>query len=87
MIDEILAEREQTYGSFRAVASLSQELKRVAQGGTNYRFMSVDQREALDMIFSKLARILNGDANHLDSWVDIGGYSQLVAKRLEKQSG
>jgi hypothetical protein len=37
----------------------------------------------MDMIFSKLARIINGDANHIDSWLDIAGYAKLVSDRLE----
>jgi hypothetical protein len=34
------------------------------------------------MICHKIARILNGDPNYADSWVDIAGYAQLVADRL-----
>lgn len=45
-----------------------------------------DQREALDMIASKIARILNGDPNYDDNWIDIAGYATLVAKRLQGQS-
>ncbi len=41
------------------------------------------QREALGMICNKLGRILNGDPNYADSWADIAGYAQLVAKELE----
>jgi hypothetical protein len=43
----------------------------------------VDQAEALDMIFHKIGRILNGDPNYADSWIDIAGYAKLVADRLE----
>jgi hypothetical protein len=42
-----------------------------------------DQIEALDMIASKIARIVNGNPDHVDSWVDIAGYAQLVADRLQ----
>lgn len=35
------------------------------------------------MIFHKIARILNGDPNYADSWVDIAGYAKLVADELE----
>jgi hypothetical protein len=45
--------------------------------------MDDDQREALDMIAHKIGRILNGDPNYADSWVDIAGYAKLVADRLE----
>jgi len=51
--------------------------------GEQGKTFATDQAEALDMIFSKIARILNGDPNHLDSWTDIAGYATLVADRLE----
>jgi len=44
-----------------------------------------DQREALEMIAHKIARILNGDPNYADNWIDIAGYATLVANRLEKE--
>ena len=47
--------------------------------------MDDDQREALEMIAHKIARILNGDPNYADNWIDIAGYATLVANRLEKE--
>lgn len=47
--------------------------------------MDPDQKEALSMIFSKIARILNGDPDHIDSWHDIAGYATLVEDRLRKE--
>ena len=44
-----------------------------------------DQREALEMIQHKVARILNGDPTYTDNWIDIAGYATLVANRLEKE--
>jgi hypothetical protein len=44
-----------------------------------------DQREALEMIAHKIARIVNGDPNYADSWLDIAGYAQLVADRLNER--
>jgi hypothetical protein len=35
------------------------------------------------MIASKIARIVVGDYDHIDSWVDIAGYAKLVADRLQ----
>ena len=43
------------------------------------------QREALEMIASKLARIFNGDNNYADSYHDIGGYSKLAENDLSQQ--
>ena len=39
-----------------------------------------EQRHALDMIADKVARILAGDPQHTDHWLDIGGYAALAAK-------
>ena len=83
-IDRILEERGERYGKFKDHAYVTQELKNLA-----YRFLSVrektlahDQAEALDMIFHKIGRILNGDPDYIDSWDDIAGYAKLVADRL-----
>jgi hypothetical protein len=35
------------------------------------------------MIAHKISRIVNGDANYMDSWVDIVGYAQLVIDKLQ----
>ena len=48
----------------------------------NWDNLDFDQKESLEMIVHKIARILNGDPNYDDSWIDIGGYSKLVADRL-----
>ena len=84
-LDDILDERAITYGRFVDVSRMAQRLKNVAHTGAGEqgRAFAADQAEALDMIFSKIARILNGDPNHTDSWIDIAGYATLVADRLQ----
>lgn len=96
-VDEILIERGKTYGNFNENAAISQALKLVMQGGvmvvsssckinvpqTNWLKLSPPQREALEMDMHKTARILNGDPNYLDSWVDKIGYIQLVVNMLK----
>lgn len=81
-IDKILEERGSRYGSFKGHASISQDLKSVMQGTTNWKHMTDDQREALEMTAHKIARILNGDPDYKDSWTDIIGYIRLVEERL-----
>ena len=84
-VDAILDERAGNYGPFATQATIAQRLKHVAHtaAGEQGKTFATDQAEALDMIFSKIARILNGDPNHLDSWTDIAGYATLVADRLK----
>jgi hypothetical protein len=39
------------------------------------------------MVQHKVGRVLNGDAEYFDSFVDVGGYAKLVADRQEKDQG
>lgn len=84
--DELLDARESTHGSFLGVARMSQELKRVMSGGYKYPDLDDRQTEALDMIASKIARILSGNPNEPDHWRDIAGYAALVFKGLEERT-
>ena len=83
MIKEVLNQRQSTYGSFTKNAEVSQMLKYFMTQGTNYKQMPVPHREALEMIVHKIARIVNGDPNYIDNWVDIIGYSQLVIEEIK----
>lgn len=82
MIEEVLNQRQVTYGSFTKNAEVSQMLKYFMTQGTNYKQMPVAHREALEMIVHKIARIVNGDPNYIDNWIDICGYSQLVIEEI-----
>lgn len=81
-IESTLAERGGRYGKFKDHAGISQHLKAVMQAQDGWSRLHADQREALEMVAHKIARILNGDPNYADSWIDIAGYSKLVADRL-----
>lgn len=91
-ISNTLQERGNRYGEFNTHALITQILKDVAKGATlesplgsgeyvdiktNWDTLSAAHREALDMIFHKIGRILNGDPNYKDSWHDISGYAKL----------
>lgn len=84
-VDQILDQRGSRYGPFTGHAQVTQRLKGVIKQELVVRekVLTFDQQEALDMIFHKIGRIINGDANYDDSWVDIAGYAQLVADRLQ----
>lgn len=84
-MDKLLDERGSRYGPFNTHAEITQRLKRVTEKflHNNGKELAFDQQEALDMIFHKIGRIINGDPDYADSWVDIAGYAKLVADRLE----
>lgn len=80
-----LTERGNRYGKFSGHAQVTQEIKRVMSrhaAALNKTFTD-SQWEALEMIAHKIGRIVNGDPDYADSWVDIAGYAKLVADELE----
>ena len=87
-VGAVLSARGSRYGRFEDHARVTQRLKGVLEERITERGLelSFDQQEALDMICHKLGRIVNGDPNYDDSWIDIAGYAQLVADRLRGQS-
>ena len=85
-IDSVISERGNNYGRFEDGAEIIQQLKHIAHTSTGWGRMANNQREAIDMILHKVGRILNGNPNYADSWIDIEGYSNLVSSWLKGNS-
>ena len=82
-IEATLTERGKRYGAFKDHANITQQLKGIIFGFNPALRLENDQKEALEMIAHKIGRIVNGDPDYADSWVDIAGYAKLVSDRLE----
>ena len=84
-IDETLDARAQDYGKFKDSAALMQGIKRLLADHAlrHNKTFADDQWEALEMIVHKMARIVNGNPDKVDHWVDIAGYAKLIADRLQ----
>ena len=84
-VDETLDTRAQSYGKFKDGATLMQAIKRsmAEHAARHNKAFADDQWEALEMIVHKIGRIVNGNPDVVDHWVDIAGYATLVADRLE----
>jgi len=83
--DETINERAVDYGKFKDGAALMQGMKRLVadHAAIHDKTFADDQWEALEMILHKIGRIVNGNPDKVDSWVDIAGYATLVADRLQ----
>lgn len=81
-VKKILAQRQKTHGNFDSHARISQSIKCQMFNAEGYANLNASQREALDMIAHKIARILNGNPNYRDHWDGIAGYATLVAEEL-----
>lgn len=84
-LERTLEERGARYGKFIDNATVSQLMKDAFRGGVRYHALELDQLEALDQIASKVSRIVTGDSNYADNWVDIAGFATLVANRLREE--
>lgn len=85
-IGKVLEERGSRYGEFKNHAEIAQGLKHEMHVSPGWNRLDPDMKEALEMVQHKIARILNGDPQYLDNWVDGAGYFKLVADRLEAKS-
>lgn len=85
IVGGVLDARGQDYGKFRDSAALMQGIKRLLadHAARHNKTFADDQWEALEMIVHKISRIVNGNPDKVDHWVDIAGYATLVADRLE----
>lgn len=94
-VEATLAQRGSRYGDFTDHARLCQDIKDViCQSITTdehgrkvhgWLKLSPVQKQALEVITDKIARILTGDPNYDDNWHDIQGYAKLVEDRLPKK--
>ena len=84
-VGKVLDERASQYGSFMQSADTVIRIKSAMHNAVarNEVHLYPDQLQALDMIATKISRIVNGNPNHTDSWTDIAGYATLVADRLQ----
>jgi hypothetical protein len=82
-INNILQERGERYGPFETTALISQQLKMMMQESPKWNRLTSVQRESLEMIQHKIARMLNGDPDYIDNWVDIVGYATLALEAMQ----
>lgn len=91
VVKKVLQERGDRYGTFEKNALIAQGIKDVMAQGNNwgsndFNYLSPVMCETLDMIASKIARIVNGDPFYEDNWIDIIGYTQLALDEIKKEN-
>lgn len=79
-----LDQRASKYGEFEDNARITQELCDVIKTAPSYSKLKNEHKEALHMIFHKVARMVCGDPDYPDNPHDIAGYATLLEKHLNK---
>lgn len=84
---DIIAARAQTHGDFANTARIAQRLKAVKMQELYTRNergqlpLSPAEEEALDLILTKIARIISGESSLPEHWLDIAGYADIALSR------
>lgn len=81
-VRKTLDERGARYGVFADHAVIAQRVQDAMRAAPGWERLAPDQKQALSVIADKIARMLNGDPDYVDSWHDIIGYASLVEDRL-----
>lgn len=83
--NSLIEERAVSRGSFLDVASAAQVYKSFLHS-TRLATIKSYEAEALDNIFTKIARLTNRKSKHdIDSWQDIAGYATLVVNLIKEE--
>lgn len=84
-LNEVIQQRRGRYGPLIESGEVAMKLEDYLRSLPGWERLAYDQREALAMVMHKISRIMCGDPNYDDSWVDIAGYVQNVVNRLREE--
>lgn len=73
----ILNERQKTHGDFNSNARATQRFRDFMRAEPGWDKLSDRQKQSLDEIVLKIARILAGNPDAREHWDDISGYANL----------
>lgn len=88
-LEQTIAQRRGRYGPLIESGEVAMKLEDYLRSLPGWQNLAYDQRESLAMVMHKISRIMCGDPDYDDSWIDIAGYAQNVVNRLrvdQKQS-
>lgn len=82
----ISEDRNNTHGDPHEQFKTANNLKMICKlQERSETMLSMEHREALDMILTKISRIIHGASNHRDHWLDIAGYALIAAEACDKE--
>jgi hypothetical protein len=82
-VDKVLDERGTRYGPATEQFPLAQNIKSAMRSHPKWDELPYVVRETLEMIATKISRIITGDPLYDDNWIDIAGYAQIVVRDAE----
>lgn len=83
--NSVLSIRERTHGDYEFNANVAQNIKDSMRNSPGWGILQPAMRETLDLMATKIGRILAGDPYHLDHWVDLSGYPELIVELIKER--
>jgi len=83
-VNEVIADRTKTHGDYQEVAKVHHYLMAAVKKGPAYNTLTPVQEMSLLMIVHKISRVVSGNPNLADHWLDIEGYARLARLEIEK---
>lgn len=81
--DAILADRGPRYGPWPEMSATAQDIKAAFRSGGQWASLPAGEREALEMIATKIARAVCGRGDP-DNYADIAGYAKLAESSCKR---
>lgn len=81
----LLEKRSTTHGAYKENARGAQAIKSAMRAERRWSELSDVQKESLEMIATKIGRILAGNPSEKDHWDDIAGYATLVSNYIAQK--
>jgi hypothetical protein len=80
--EALLKERGGKHGDFTLGAQFTQDVMDVFHRQANWRLLEAFHKEGIHMIVHKMQRIMTGQHDYDDHWLDVEGYARCVRERL-----
>ena len=82
-LDDSLRDKQITNGPFDDMAQLAQAIKFALRRGRNWEALPPEAKETLELIATRIAKILCGDAVDPNHWNEIAVLGRIRSKALE----
>ena len=83
-VGALVNERQTTHGQFSQNAIYGQQLRSLFRSSPRWPQIPAVQAEALDMMATKLSRILSGQGDCAEHWEDLEGYARLAREACSR---
>lgn len=83
--EEIMEQRGEIYGSYTKICQIAESIETSLRSGESWPMLRPEQKQSLKMMAHKMARVVCGNTQYRDNWLDMSGYAELVVKEIDRR--